>query len=86
VNTPWNVHRPAETVATGNGSRTTKQGRVPRTLPFDMSGVIRTADGILRYSTLASSLLASLKISVDNHPYREAVVILGGERVTYQQL
>lgn len=54
--------------------------------PFDMTGVIRTADGILRYSTLASSMLASLKSSVDRHPDREAIVIVGGERVTYQQL
>jgi hypothetical protein len=34
-----------------------KQGRSGQKVPFDMSGVVRTDDGILRYSTLAPSLL-----------------------------
>ncbi len=64
----------------------TKQGRSGRTLPFDMSGVIRTDDGVLRYSDLAPSLLDMFAASVDRHPDRECVVVLRGERVTYRQL
>ena len=33
-------------------STITKQGRSGQTLPFDMSGVVRTGDGVLRYTTL----------------------------------
>ena len=69
-----------------NVSTITKQGRSGRTLPFDMSGVVRTDDGILRYSTLAPSLLDMFQASVDRHPDRECIVVLGGERVTYQQV
>jgi acyl-CoA synthetase (AMP-forming)/AMP-acid ligase II len=67
-------------------STITKQGRSGRILPFDMSGVVRTDDGVLRYSTLAPSLLDMFRASVDRHPDRECVVVLGGERVTYRQL
>lgn len=64
----------------------TKQGRSGATLPFDMSGVVRTGDGVLRYSTLAPSLLDLFRESVDRHPDDECVVVLDGERVTYGQL
>jgi long-chain acyl-CoA synthetase len=64
----------------------TKQGRSGQTLPFDMSGVVRTDDGVLRYSALAPSLLDMFRSSVDRHPDRECIVVLGGERVTYRQL
>ncbi len=64
----------------------TKQGRSGQTLPFDMSGVVRTDDGVLRYSALAPSLLDMFLASVDRHPDRECIVVLGGERVTYRQL
>jgi acyl-CoA synthetase (AMP-forming)/AMP-acid ligase II len=64
----------------------TKHGRSGRTLPFDMAGVVRTDDGVLRYSMLAPSLLDMFRASVDRHPDRECIVVLGGERVTYQQL
>ena len=43
--------------ANADGGTITKQGRTPRTMPFDMSGIVRTDDGVLRYSTLAPSLL-----------------------------
>ena len=33
-----------------------KEGRTPSIMPFDMSGIVRTDDGVLRYSTLAPSL------------------------------
>ena len=67
-------------------STVSKQGRSGRTLPFDMSGVVRTDDGVLRYTTLAPSLLGMFRASVDRHLDRECVVVLDGERVTYQQL
>ena len=69
-----------------SASAITKQGRSGRILPFDMSGVVRTDDGVLRYSTLAPSLLDMFRASVDRYPDRECVVVLGGERVTYRQL
>lgn len=64
----------------------TKQGRSGKILPFDMSGLVRTDDGVLRYTTLAPSLLHIFLASVDRHPDRECVVVLDGERVTYRQL
>lgn len=64
----------------------TKQGRSGRMLPFDMSGVVRTDDGVLRYTTLPPSLLDMFRASVDRHPDRECVVVLDGERVTYQRM
>ena len=42
--------------ANADGGTITKQGRTPRTMPCDMSGIVRTDDGVLRYSTLAPSL------------------------------
>ncbi len=63
-----------------------KQGRTPRVMPFDMSGIARGDDGVLRYTGLAQSLLHMFKASVDHAPDRECIVILGGERCTYQQV
>ena len=62
-----------------------KQGRTPRIVPFDMAGVVRTDDGVLRYSTLAPSLLATFDAAVRRHPDRECLVVPGGERLTYRQ-
>lgn len=55
-------------------------------MPFDMTGVERSDDGVLRYTELPKSLLDMFRASVQQHPDRECVVVLGGERVTYQQL
>ncbi len=63
-----------------------KQGRTGRMSPFDMSGVVRTGDGVLRYSGLARSLIDMFLASVERAPDAECVVVLGGERVTYRQL
>ena len=63
-----------------------KEGRTPRIVPFDMTGVARDETGVLRYSDLAPSLLAMLRRSVQANPDKEAVVIVGGERFTYQQV
>jgi len=54
--------------------------------PFDQSGIVRGSDGIARYQGLQSSLVAMLRQSVDKAPKSEAIVEIGGERVSYQQL
>src|SRR5258708_2103822 len=54
--------------------------------PFDQSGIVRGSDGIARYQGLQSSLVAMLRQSVDKAPNSEAIVEIGGERVSYQQL
>ncbi|HEX4983068.1 MAG TPA: AMP-binding protein [Ilumatobacteraceae bacterium] len=64
----------------------TKQGRTPTIMPFDMSGVERSDDGVLRYTGLPQSLLHMFRDSVARTPDRECIVVLGGERVTYQQV
>ena len=64
----------------------TKQGRTAQIMPFDMSGVERSDDGVLRYTGLPQSLLHMFRESVERHPDRECIVVLGGERVTYQQV
>ncbi|MDQ1660238.1 MAG: long-chain acyl-CoA synthetase, partial [Blastococcus sp.] len=54
--------------------------------PFDRSGTEAGPDGIRRYTGLAQNLLQLLRASVEAHPDSEALVELGGERVTYRQL
>lgn len=54
--------------------------------PFDSSGIEVGADGIRRYTGLARNLVQLLRDVVQAHPEREALVELGGERLTYQQL
>ena len=68
------------------GEPIVKQGRTPRIMPFDMTGIVRTEDGVLRYGNLPGSLLEMFRTSVDRTPERECIVVLGGERVTYQQV
>ena len=63
-----------------------KEGRTPSIMPFDMSGVVRTSDGVLRYTGLPRSLLHMFRDAVARTPDRECIVILGGERVTYQEV
>jgi acyl-CoA synthetase (AMP-forming)/AMP-acid ligase II len=54
--------------------------------PFDQSGIVRGSDGIARYQDLPGSLVAMLRRSVDKAPKNEAVVEVGGERISYQEL
>jgi acyl-CoA synthetase (AMP-forming)/AMP-acid ligase II len=61
-----------------------KEGRTPRILPFEMTGVVRDNAGILRYSDLPVSLLAMFRATVDRLPDAEALFELGGERVSYR--
>ncbi len=54
--------------------------------PFDMTGVVRGADGVKRFEALPASLVEMLRTSVDQAPDDEAVVELDGPRVTYAEL
>lgn len=54
--------------------------------PFDTSGITRGRDGIARYDHLMPSVVAMVRASVERHPDVEAVVEVGGERVTYAEL
>jgi acyl-CoA synthetase (AMP-forming)/AMP-acid ligase II len=54
--------------------------------PFDNSGVKADAGGVRRYSGLPESLLAMLSASVQADPKAEAVVAVGGNRISYEQL
>lgn len=54
--------------------------------PFDRSGTEVGPDGIRRYTGLPRNLVAMLRSAVDAHPDAEAVVELGGARMTYGQL
>jgi long-chain acyl-CoA synthetase len=54
--------------------------------PFDMSGVVRGDDGIKRFEGLPSSLVETLRNSVESSPQAEAFVELDGPRLTYAQL
>jgi acyl-CoA synthetase (AMP-forming)/AMP-acid ligase II len=54
--------------------------------PYDRSGTETGPDGIRRYTGLPQNLLTMLRDAVDRAPDREALVELGGERLTYRQL
>ncbi|MFF8567361.1 class I adenylate-forming enzyme family protein [Streptomyces albidoflavus] len=60
---------------------------VPRTdNPFLQDGLERDPDGVLRYTDMPTTLLDVLRTHVGEHPDAEAVVELGGPRLTYAQL
>lgn len=54
--------------------------------PFDMSGIERGTDGIRRYRNRPASLVEMLRASVERVPNAEAIVELGGRRISYRQL
>jgi long-chain acyl-CoA synthetase len=54
--------------------------------PFDQSGITRGADQILRYDKRPNSLTEMLRLTVDRMPHKEAIVEIGGERISYQEL
>jgi hypothetical protein len=62
-----------------------KEGRTPRILPFAMDDIERTDDRVLRYSNLRPSLVHLLRDTVEANPSGEALVELGGERLSYQE-
>ncbi|MEU0405315.1 AMP-binding protein [Streptomyces sp. NPDC006197] len=60
---------------------------IPRSRnPFPQEGVVRDADGVPGYAGLPATLPDMLRAHVDTRPDAEAVVELGGERLTYAQL
>ena len=61
-----------------------KQGRTPAIVPFDMTGVVRDEGGVLRYTGLPTSLVTMLRATVDVHGAEEALVEVGGPRVSYR--
>ena len=54
--------------------------------PFSRAGMSPDEHGVLRYDDLPTSLLDMLQTQVTASPDTEAVVELGGERLTYRQL
>ncbi|MPY81118.1 MAG: AMP-binding protein [Actinophytocola sp.] len=54
--------------------------------PFEQEGVTSEGSGIRRYADLPATLLDMLRAHVDTLPDAEAVVELGGDRLTYAQL
>ncbi|WP_051217945.1 class I adenylate-forming enzyme family protein [Nocardioides insulae] len=54
--------------------------------PFDLSGIERDERGVAHYTGLPDSIVAMLHASVTARPDAEAVVEVGGERLTYAQL
>jgi long-chain acyl-CoA synthetase len=55
-------------------------------MAFDTSGIQRGADGIARYNDRPASLVAMLRATVDRTPDAEAIVEIGGPRLTYREL
>jgi acyl-CoA synthetase (AMP-forming)/AMP-acid ligase II len=54
--------------------------------PFSRAGMSSDEHGVLRYDELPTSLLDMLQTQVSASPDTEAVVEVGGERLTYRQL
>ena len=54
--------------------------------PFDSSGVVADGDGVRRYQDLPASLVAMLDASVRAAPQAEALVEVGGDRISYRQM
>ncbi|MEO9220963.1 MAG: AMP-binding protein [Mycobacteriaceae bacterium] len=53
---------------------------------FDSAGITRGLDGVLSYDDLAPSLIDTLRRRAQHQPDVEALVEVGGERLTYAQL
>ncbi len=62
-----------------------KEGRAGRIQPFSSAGVERGADGVLHYQDLHTSVVAMLRETVDEVGGEEALVEVGGGRLTYDQ-
>lgn len=54
--------------------------------PFAREGVTLDAQGLAHYTNLPASLLVMLRKHVDRAPETEALVEIGGERLSYRQL
>jgi acyl-CoA synthetase (AMP-forming)/AMP-acid ligase II len=67
-------------------TRIARAGRAGRIQPFDESGIERGGDGVLHYRGLPESVVDMLRASVEEAPGTEAVVEVGGPRVSYREL
>src|SRR5262245_43816412 len=67
----------------GGGARLSSRRMVE---PCGMGGIERGADGIARYTDRPASLVAMLRATTDRIPEAEAIVELGGPRLTYAEL
>jgi acyl-CoA synthetase (AMP-forming)/AMP-acid ligase II len=54
--------------------------------PFDMSGIERDSAGILRYVDRPASVVVMLEQAVEANPQAEALVEVGGRRMSYREL
>jgi acyl-CoA synthetase (AMP-forming)/AMP-acid ligase II len=54
--------------------------------PFDTSGIERDERGIAHYQGLSPSVVALLRATVEAYPEREALVEVGGQRLSYRAL
>ncbi len=59
---------------------------MPPIRPFDQSRIVRGQDGIARYQGLPPSIVAMLRSSVETAPNTEAIIEVGGARITYRDL
>src|SRR3954447_7399143 len=64
----------------------TAQATALREQAFDMTGIERGDDGIARYVDRPDTLLAMLRSTVERKSDSEAIVELGGERLSYSEL
>ncbi len=64
----------------------TKQGRSGTLLPFDMEGLQRGADGAIHYTGVDSTLIEMMDRARMTWPDLEAIVELGGARISYGRL
>ncbi|HEX6352645.1 class I adenylate-forming enzyme family protein [Actinophytocola sp.] len=58
----------------------------PARYPFSTNGIRRDSDGIARYEDLPRSLVAVLRHWAETTPGSEAVIEVGGPRLTYREL
>ena len=54
--------------------------------PYDMTGITRDSLGVAHYQNQPASLIEMLCATVERTPQAEAIVEVGGPRVTYRQL
>ena len=54
--------------------------------PFDESTIVRASDGIARYQNLQPSIVTMLRETAEKSPRAEAIVEVGGPRISYREL
>src|SRR5579872_3490097 len=77
--------RTAVSAAAASRLRMTSLINSIRLKPFDQSHISRDGRGIAHYTNRPHSLVAMLRQTVDSMPGAEAIVELGGGRITYRE-